>query len=310
MKTQRWISVLVILAMLVCGGSAAAETAGMDVTTLYKTRDTDDNWSAVDAETVDLGTLTEPEWVISAKGNYILSGSYNGRILINVSEEDKVRLILNGVNITSTEGPAIYEKQADKLIITLAADTENTLTDGTPVKDDDDTIGAALYAEDDLSINGAGTLTVNGTKKHGIQSKADLIIANGNIAVTAVKDAVRGRNSILILDGTLNITAGGDGITSTRKDSDGKGWIVLAGGQVTVKTGNGAANPGKDKDTSRKGIKAATDLTVLGGEYHLDCEEDGLRAANITIYDGQFDIRCGDDGMHTDGSLVINSAKH
>ena len=310
MKTQRWISVFIILAMLLYGRSAAAETAGLDVTTLYKTRDTDDNWSAVDAETVDLGTLTEPEWVISAKGNYILSGSYNGRILINVSEEDKVRLILNGVNITSTEGPAIYEKQADKLIITLAADTENTLTDGAPVKDDDDTIGAALYAEDDLSINGTGTLTVNGTQKHGIQSKADLIIANGNITVNAVKDAVRGRNSILILDGTLNITSGGDGITSTRKDSDGKGWIVLTGGQVTVKTGNGAANPGKDKDTSRKGIKAAADLTVLGGEYHLDCEEDGLRAANITIYDGRFDIRCGDDGMHADGSLVINSAKH
>ena len=49
---------------------------------------------------------------------------------------------------------------------------------------------------------------------------------------------------------------------------------------------------------------------MLGGEYHLDCEEDGLRAANITIYDGRFDIRCGDDGMHADGSLVINSAKH
>lgn len=310
MKARKLISILVILTMLLCGGTAAGETGSLDVTTLYKTRDTDDNWSAVDAESVDLNTLTEPEWIISAKGNYVLSGSYNGRILINIPEEDKVRLILKGVNITSAEGPAIYEKQADKLIITLAADTENTLTDGTPLKDDDDTVGAALYAEDDLSINGTGILTVNGTQKHGIQSKADLIIANGSITVNAVKDGIRGRNSILILDGTLDITAGGDGITATRKDSDGKGWIVLAGGQVTVKTGNGAANPGKDKETSRKGIKAAADLTVLGGEYRLDCEEDGLRGANITIYDGQFDIRAGDDGMHTDGCLVINSGKH
>ena len=309
MKKQRILSALIVLAMLLCG-AAAAETETLDVTTLYKTRDTDDNWSGIEVETIDLSAATDAEVVISAKGNYVLSGKYNGRVLIDAPEEDKVRLILNGVEIISPEGPAIYEKQADKLIITLAANTENTLTDGTPVTDDDDTIGAALYAEDDLSINGTGGLKINGTQKHGLQSKSDLIIANGNITVTAVKDGVRGRNSLLILDGKLDITAGGDGIVSTRKDKDGKGWMVLAGGQVTVKTGNGAAGASKVKSTSKKGIKATTDLSILGGDYILDCEDDGIKAANITIYGGSFDIRSGDDGMHADGHLTITGGNH
>ena len=139
-------------------------------------------------------------------------------------------------DIVSPEGPAIYEQQADKLIITLAEGTENSLTDGSPVTDEDDTIGTALYAEDDLSINGQGTLTVNGTQKHGIQSKADLIIAGGAITVTAVTDGVRGRNSVLVLDGVLGITCGGDGITATRTDAEFDQQIVIVDAMQAVDT--------------------------------------------------------------------------
>ena len=46
-------------------------------------------------------------------------------LLSKPSAEDKMRLILNGVSITSHQAPAIYENQADKLIVTLAEGTEN-----------------------------------------------------------------------------------------------------------------------------------------------------------------------------------------
>ena len=313
---------------------AFAADAALDVTTLYKNKDVDDSWSLSDAQAIDLDALAQGEtFTITEKGDYVLSGSLQGQVVVEVPEEDKVRLILNGVSITAQEGPAIYEKQADKLILTLAEGTENTLTDGTPVTDDDDTIGAALYAEDDLSVNGTGTLIVNGTQKHGIQSKADLVIANGQITVTSVLDGVRGRNSVLVLDGTLNITAGGDGVTSTRDDAEGKGWVVLAGGSVTVKTGEGAgavqasANSqggmggrgrwddwggwGTSSDqtsdsVSQKAVKAATDLNVLGGTYSFDCADDGLHAVNVTVSGGTFAIQSGDDAMHADQDLTVN----
>ena len=240
-KVRKTLSLFLALMMLYAAPflpAAAAET--VDVTTLYKARDAEAAWSEEEARSIDLNTVENKTVRITEEGDYVLSGTLNGQVLIEAPEDAKVRLILNGVSIVSPEGPAIYEQQADKLIITLAEGTENNLTDGSPVTDEDDTIGAALYAEDDLSINGQGTLTVNGTQKHGIQSKADLIIAGGAITITAVADGVRGRNSVLVLEGALGITCGGDGITATRTDAEGKGWIVLAGGTIQIRTGDGA----------------------------------------------------------------------
>ena len=307
--------------------SASAET--VDVTSLYKKKDVDDEWSAADATVIDLNAVSDPQLTISRKGDYVLCGSYAGQVVIEAPEDAKVRLILNGADIVSPQGPAIYEKSADKLIVTLATDTQNSLTDGPAVTDGDDTIGAALYAEDDLTLNGSGELAVSGTAKHGIQSKADLILAGGVISVSAPVDGIRGRNSVLMLDGEIRVTAGGDGVVSTRTDKEGKGWIVLAGGSLTVTTGSGAGavkasanSKGGERggfgrgmavqatavsEVSQKAVKAATDLTVLGGTYTFDCADDGLHAANVTVSGGDFSIRSGDDGMHADSELLITA---
>lgn len=333
MKNRKWISFLTAAAVLLGSLPVYAEAEEtVNVDSLYKNRDVDDAWSAEEAEPIDLNAARSGSVItISEEGDYVLSGTLEGRILIDAPEDAKVRLILNGVSIASTEGPAIYEKQADKLILTLAEGTENTMTDGPAFTDGDDTIGAALYAEDDLSVNGSGSLTVNGTQKHGIQSKADLIIAGGEITVQAVLDGIRGRNSVLVLDGSILITCGGDGIASTRTDSDGKGWTVLAGGTLTVKTGEGAGTArasansmggfggrgGRnewgtvsgtaDSGESQKAVKAATDLTVLGGTYSFDCADDGLHGINVTVSGGTFEIRSGDDAVHADKELNVNA---
>ena len=337
MKIKTALSVLLALA-LALGSlplSASAEQQA-DVSALYKNRDVEEAWSPADAQAIDLDAAQGGTVTISQKGEYVLSGTLNGQVVIEAPEDAKVRLILNGVTIASAQGPAIYEKQADKLIITLAEGTVNTLTDGPMITDEDDTVGAALYAEDDLSLNGTGSLIAHGTQKHGIQSKADLIIANGNIAVDAVKDGVRGRNSLLVLSGTLNVTAGGDGLTATRTDAEGKGWIVLAGGDVTVKTGGGAgtaqvsaggmgnmggfggfggrgrrddwgsAAGASGNDVSQKAVKAAADLTVLGGTYAFDCADDGLHGVSVTVSGGTFAIQSGDDAMHADEEMTVN----
>ncbi|MBR2822844.1 MAG: carbohydrate-binding domain-containing protein [Clostridia bacterium] len=327
---KRLIAMLACLCLIACSFSLSATAAaeeGLDVSSLYKEKDTDDTWDEAEAEFIDLAALDGTELVITQKGDYVLSGTWVGQVVIQTGVEDKVRLILNGVQITSPEGPAIYEKQGDKLIITLAEGTENILTDGAAITEGDDTIGAALYAEDDLSINGTGRLLAHGTVKHGIQSKADLIIAGGEITVDSVNDGIRGRNSVLVLDGSISVTAGGDGIVSTREDKEGKGWLVIAGGKTEIRTGEGAGevrasanshgfNRGgwdwnntvssSDTEASQKGIKAATDLTVLGGEITLDCADDGLHAANVTVSDGTVNIRTGDDGIHGDTETVIN----
>ena len=330
MKSKSVFLLLTALSILLGSMTLHAEAEGTsDLSTLYKTRDVDETWSFSDAQLIDLNTAQDGSEIrITEKGDYVLSGTLHGQIVIEAQEDAKVRLILNGVSITSLQGPAIYEKQADKLIVTLAEGTENTLTDGPVLTDADDTIGAALYTEDDLSINGSGSLTVNGTRKHGIQSKADLIIANGSIAVNAVLDGIRSRNSVLVLDGEISVIAGGDGIASTRTDADGKGWIILAGGTVTIRTGDGAgaarvsansrdggwgrrddwgsASNTADSGVSQKAVKAATDLTVLDGTFSLNCADDGLHGVNVTVSGGIFTIQSGDDAMHADKTMTVN----
>ena len=328
MTCKRLIGLLLAAALLAAQLPALAEDT-LDVTALYKNKDVDGAWSAADAEWIDLNGQ-EGQVLISGKGDYVLSGTLSGQIVVDAPENEKVRLILNGVTVTSPQGPAIYEKQADKLIVTLAEGSENFLTDGPAVTDEDDVIGAALYAEDDLSINGNGSLTASGTQKHGIQSKADLIIAGGKITVTAQKDGLRGRNSVLLLAGEVDLTVGGDGITATRADAEGKGWVVLSGGSVTVKSGDGAgavrasANSrggfggrrgwddwgasatAADSGESQKAVKAATDLTVLNGNFTFNCADDGLHAVNVTVAGGVFSILSGDDGMHADEEMKIS----
>ena len=332
MKTNIVISVLMalIMALNLLPSFAAEET--IDLTALYKSRDADASWSAADVTAIDLNALQqESTYLIDQAGDYVLSGSWNGQIVVEVAEDAKVRLILNGVSITSSEGPAIYEKQADKLIITLAEGSVNTLTDGPAIVDGDDTIGAALYAEDDLSINGTGTLNATGTAKHGIQSKADLIIAGGQLNVTSALDGIRGRNSVLVLDGNISITAQGDGITATRTDREDKGWIILANGTVSITTGSGAGTPkasanskgsgrggwgrggmqqaaSSSSSISQKAVKAASDLTVFDGQYTFNTADDGLHGVNVTVSGGSFSIQTGDDGMHADQTMTINGS--
>ena len=91
----------------------------------------------------------------------MLSGSFSGQVVVDAGKKDDVRLILNGVEINAPDSAAIWVKQADKVILTLAEGSENILADSASRGADDES-DAAVYAEDDLSIKGSGSLTVNG----------------------------------------------------------------------------------------------------------------------------------------------------
>ena len=314
---------------------AAAEEE-IDVTELYKKRDVEAAWDEDEAIAVTLSgnafeapagaavTAEGSVLTISAEGTYLLSGVWNGQIRVDVDDEEKVRLILNGVTVESADGPALWELCADKLILTLAEGTVNTFIDHTAGSLEGDEIAAAIWAEDDLSINGSGSLQVTGSVKHGILSRADLIIAGGAISVTAEKDAIRGRNSVLILDGEITAVSGGDGITSTRTAKDDKGWIVIAGGTIRITAGGGAGEAasavnngwgrgwgdwGQSASTadgvSSKGIKAETSLSILGGEITIDSLDDALHADSVSVSGGTLSMATGDDGIHADTSLTI-----
>lgn len=168
---------------------------------------------------------------ITDEGTYILSGVLNnGMVVVSAEDTDKVQLVLNGVQITNETSAAIYIPEADKVFITTVDGTENVLTNGgTYSAIDDNNIDAVIFSKSDLTLNGAGTLTINAAAGHGIVSKDDLVLTSGTYLITAASHGLSGKDSVRIANGSYTITAGKDGIQAENTDDASLGYLYIAG---------------------------------------------------------------------------------
>ena len=270
-------------------------------------------------------TLKNNVLAISKGGTYALSGDFTGQIEINSTEE--VHLIFNGVTLTNTTGAAINIIEAEKVIVTLAKDTENTVTDGADyAKTGEDDPTSAIYSKADLTFNGTGSLTVSGKYKNAIQSKDDLTFIDGTYTIDAVGDGLKGKDKVAILAGTYTIKTDGDAIQATNADEADKGFVAIDGGTFTIESGSDGVQAEKqltyntasakitttgavdDSDTaSSKGLKAGTTLTIYGGTIDVDATDDALHSnQDLTVEGGTITLSSGDDGMHAENNLTIN----
>ena len=221
------------------------------------------------------GATAEGETVtISQAGTYILSGTAtNGRIIVAADKKAEVKLIFNGVDITCADNAPLLVSKAKKVYIVLEDDTENVLTDGASYSlgEDDSNTDGAIFSKADLTINGGGTLTVNANYKHGIVSKDDLVITDGNINVTSASTAMEGKDSVKISGGTFNISAGTNGIKSTNTEASDKGFISVTGGTFTVVANNDAF----EAETVLSIEDGSFDITTGGGSANASMKSDG-----------------------------------
>lgn len=229
--------------------------------------------------TIDGSGCTDQDGVlyITEGGAYTLTGSStNASILINT--EDNVKLILNGVDLTSEVGPVIYGEQVKNLYIELAEGTTNTLADSDSYETDSSTgeeIGKAVIScNDDIIILGEGTLNITGNHNHVIASDDKLYIEAGTINVTSnVKDGIKANDLVCIDGGTVNVTSSNEGIES-------ENTLVINGGDITVNAVDDGINAGYYLE-----INGGT-VTVTSSENDaIDCN--GGYDGCITINDGE-----------------------
>ena len=241
--------------------------------------------STSDAVKVAGNTVT-----ISAAGTYRLSGSLSdGQVVIAAGEEDVVRIILDGANISSSTGSPFVVQSANEAILYLEDGSTNTLEDAASYADQGtDAPNAALYSMADLTIAGNGSLTVNGRYNDGIVSKDGLVLAAGNVSVDAADDGIRGKDYTALLDGTYTVTAGGDGVKADNDADEGRGWLLVSGGTLSVKAVD-------------DGVKAFSQLTVAGGTVTVAESEEGLEAAHIAVSGGTVNVTANDDGVNAAG---------
>ena len=179
--------------------------------------------------------------LITQPGEYILSGELtNGQIAVDCAEDGRVTLVLNGVRVHCETGPALLIGECSpRLVITLAEETENTLSDGANlVFTYEDEPNGVIFSESDLTIRGGGSLTVVSGAMDGIVSKDDLRIEGGQITVQADRHGIRGKDSVEISGGTITVTAGTDGVKSTNKKDIDRGNVIITGGVILITCGD------------------------------------------------------------------------
>ena len=230
---------------------------------------------------------------ISTAGTYIVSGNLtDGSITVTTSENDKVQIVLNGVKIASSSGPAIDIQSADKCFITLAEGTQNSLSDGSAFASED--ANACIYATCDLTINGSGSLDVSGNYRHGAFSKDDLVVYGGSINVSAVEDGLNGKDSVKIGAGDISIDSGADGVKSSKSTNPEKGFVYVSGGSLSI-------------DAEDDGIQAKTYLCIAGGSIEIDAADDALHSdLEGALNGGSTTVRSGDDAFHCETKLEVN----
>ncbi len=274
-----------------------------------------------DAVQISGGTVT-----ITAAGTYILSGSLqNGSVIVNASKDDKVQLVLNNAEIRSESFAAIYVVQADKVFVTLAGGSVNTLSNGGSfTQTDDNNVDGVIFSKDDLTLNGSGTLTVTSPAGHGIVGKDEVTITGGSYQITADGHAIAGKDSIAIAGGSFVLQAGKDGLHAENSDDETKGSLYIADGSFTITVRDDAVHAetllqidgGSFSITAAEGLEA-TYIRINGGDIQISASDDGVNAARkSSAYTPTFEMNGGTltvkmgagdtDGIDSNGNIVIN----
>lgn len=242
---------------------------------------------------------------------YYLSGKTSDGSFSLESDTD-FKLILNGVDITSSSNvPLNLTKEVGREII-VANGTTNVLTDNT-----DSDGKAVINTKGTTTISGNGSLTVNANKKHGISSDNDININGITLTINHSAEASKGLKSdtnITIVDGDITIVSSGtltleeldngyDATYCTAIGADGNFEIVDGKLDITLPVSNDAG----------RGIKVDGNIIINDGIINIlsnsngdtytnsDGEPDSYKSCCIKA-DGDIHIINGEITLEATGS--------
>lgn len=272
--------------------------------------------------------------VISKGGSYAVSGTIaNGRIVVKAGKGE-VNVILNGADITSNYSSAFLVKKAGKVTLTAYEGSVNILKDAANYDYSDDYSDAdemepdaSVYSEEDLLINGAGQIMVQGNCANGVTSKTVLDIENTNITVSATGHGITGKESLVLKNTAFNVISGRDGLRANSTDAS-LGTVTLSGSNgsvtsgedgvqaetiLTVESGNysvlsGGGSTGEpDSEISTKALKGGSEVLIKNGNITTDSSDDSIHSnGKINIQGGIMTLKSGDDAVHADGDVIIS----
>ena len=198
--------------------------------------------------------------VITNGGWYVLSGTLtDGSITVDAHNSSKVWIRLEGVDVACSDDACLIVDQAEKVFLTLAEGSENMFSSGADYSDNalSDNTGGAIFAHDDLTINGSGSLTVTAAYKHGIDANDSLVITGGRISVTAPMDGIHVNDDFRFREAELTVSAGDDAVHADAS-------IYVESGTIQI-------------PQCYEGLEAVT-VDVAGGDIVIYPDDDGINA--------------------------------
>lgn len=197
----------------------------------------------------------------SANGSFAMDGEY------------KAGLVLNGLTLTNTAGPAIDIANGKRINVTLPAGTTTTLTDGAGGLHK-----ACFFINGHAEFAGAGTLKLTGNTKHAYASDEYTQFKPGfgqlNV-LKSVSDGLHVEQYLQVQGGNFTFAqVGGDNIdvSITNNPADSlNGQVFIEGGTLTLDV---AAD-----DT--KGMKCDSLMTITGGT--IKATVSGLGTKGISV---------------------------
>ncbi len=270
---------------------------------------------------------------ITEEATYIISGSLSdGMIIVNAPDTAKLQLVLNGVDINSETSAALYILEADKVFVTLADGTENTLSNGGTFEAiDENNIDGTLFSKQDITLNGAGSLTIDSPAGHGIVAKDDLVFTSGTYTVTSASHGMDVNDSVRITGDTqITVDAGKDGIHVENTDDTEKGFVYISDGSISIEAegdgisasaymqiengeigilaGGGSVNGSSASSDNWGGYGGGRPGSTSSSTSSDDSESmKGIKSENsLLISGGTLTIDSADDSVHSNVSVIIN----
>ena len=255
---------------------------------------------------------------LTTEVTYTLSGSSSNGMFY-MDGDLKATLVLNGLTLTNSNGPAINIENGKRIAVVLSDGTVNTLKDSSSGSHK-----AAFMVNGHTEFEGGGTLNITGSLKHAfwgdeyvvfkkslgtinvLGAKKDGFNINqyvemngGVITIKNVSDdglqvslegdgSAEDTGALTIQAGTLNVSATGKGLKA-------EGNVAVSGGNVTVTSSGG------------EGIESEGAINITGGVITVNSYDDGINSGgDLTVSGGSLFVKSSNnDGMDANGNCYI-----
>ena len=168
-------------------------------------------------------------------GDYYLSGELKeGAIRICVPPDACVRLILEGVTVTSSYHTPLWVEQAACLTLELTAGSVNRLTDEARSTTEGSPLPlACLAAACPILLCGEGSLIVSGRADTAVASLGTVHLESARLTVSAPSTGIWARDALMMTGGSLTVTEARRGVAIPKSDHT-VGAITVTGGHLVA----------------------------------------------------------------------------